>query len=76
MHSSEINVFIKDAFEKLVNLLPVIQGLRAGCCDFLARRLVRPVRGGSPEDEQRPPHHVAGGSEWMVSRTTATRGGY
>lgn len=52
----------------------MIQGLQSGCCDFFARRLIRPVWGGGPEDEQCPPHHVAGGSEWMVSWTTAARG--
>lgn len=63
------------AFEKLMKLPLLIQGLWAGWRDFIARR-VRPVRRGRPEDEQRPPHHVAGGSEWMVRNTTATRGRY
>lgn len=55
-----------------MNLLPpVIQGLQAGWCDIPARR-VGSVRGGDFEDEQRPPNHVAGGSEWMVSRTATT----
>lgn len=49
------------------------KGLWTWWRDFLSRRL-RPIRWGSPEDEQRTSHHVVRSSEWMVSRTTATRG--
>lgn len=57
-------MYLKDCC--LVKGVPsVIQGLRPRRSDFLARRL-RPIRRGSAEDEQRPPHHVAGSTEWMV----------
>lgn len=62
--------------KSLLFFFTMIQGLQSGCCDFFARRLIRPVRGRGPETEQCPPHHVAGGSEWMVSWTTAARGRY
>lgn len=51
-----------------------IQGLWARQRHFVVKRF-RPIRGRSPEDEQRTSHHVAGSAEWMVSIQMATRGG-
>lgn len=47
---------------------------QAGRGYLTARGLKRATRGGDPEDEQRPPNHVARSPERMVSSMSSTRG--